>query len=223
MKDIVLFGIQWSWKWTQAQRILQEYPDNFLYFEPWNILRALKSNDNVLWNYVKWIIERWEYVRSRVINSLFQTALSILHEWHYILIDWYPRKLKQFYFLIQKMDEINRDFVVIQLDMPENVAIERLSSRRVCKSCWTVYNININWDLKECMKCKWEVIIRHDDYPDAIRQRLHLYFNETDPILDEFNKLKVLRKIDATRSVDEIYDDIDKIISEKSSNNYLMD
>ena len=72
MKNILLFGIQWAWKWTQASLILDKFADEYSYFEAGNILRALKSTDNALWNYMKKTIDKWNLVDDGIIVALLE-------------------------------------------------------------------------------------------------------------------------------------------------------
>lgn len=210
MKDIVLFGVQWSWKWTQSTNILNKFSWSLVYFEAWNILRALKSKPNALGDYVKKTIDDWNLVKDEFISSLFDALASTLESNQSILLDWYPRKIEQMNHFLTKMDELWRDFVAVFLDLDEDVAINRLSSRRVCSDCWTTSSS----DHSNCPSCgSINLIQREDDNPSAIQKRVNLYKSETKPVIDHFNKLWKLKVINANWSIDEVFNRILEIVN----------
>ena len=212
MKDIFLFWIQGAGKGTQAKMILNEFWDRFSYFEAWNILRAMKSNDNAIWNYIKKIIDRWELVDDELIVTFFDAFLITLEKWQAMLVDGFPRKMWQYYMMMERFKKMKRDYVVIYLDLPEEEAIRRLSWRRICEKCGAVYNIYKDWDLKVCPKCWWKLIIRHDDKPEIIKKRIEIFKEETLPVIKEFEKQWVVYKIDASMSPNEVFDQIKKLV-----------
>ncbi len=211
MKDIVLFGVQWAWKWTQASKILEYFWEDCKYFEAWNILRALKSKPNALWEYVSNTIDEWNMVNDDFISSLFYAFITTLKDSDFMLLDWYPRKSLQMNHFLDKMNEKNRDFIALFLDLSEDVAIKRLSSRRICNDCWKVNSSLVS---STCLNC-WsqDLIQREDDYPDAITKRISLYKDETQPVIDHFKSLWNFVSIDANWTEDEVFERILKNIS----------
>lgn len=205
MKNILLFGIQWAWKWTQASLILDKFADEYSYFEAGNILRALKSTDNALWNYMKKTIDKWNLVDDGIIVALLEAYFLTIEKWQSWLIDWFPRKLGQMYLFLSIIKRMDKDFSAILYDLSEEEAIKRLTWRRVCKSCGSIYNILIDPGLQSCKKCWSELIQRTDDTPEFIKQRIKLYWEETAPVISHFEKLWKLIKIDATKTSDEIF------------------
>lgn len=208
MKDVFLFWIQGAGKGTQAKKILETFWDRFSYFEAGNILRAMKSNDNAIWNYIKKIIDKWELVDDELIVTFFDAFLITLDKWQAMLVDWFPRKLGQYYMMMERFKKMKRDYVVIYLDLQEEEAIKRLSGRRICEKCWAVYNIYKDWDLKVCPKCGGKLIIRHDDKPEIIKKRIELFKEETLPVIKEFEKQGIVYKIDASKSPEEVFEEI---------------
>ncbi len=213
MKDIVLFWVQWAGKWTQASYILEEYKNKLSYFEAWNILRALKSKPNCLWDYVKDTIDNWNLVSDEFISSMFSAFLSVLNEENkFALVDGFPRKKLQMDYFLENMNNHNRDFVCIFLDLDKDEAINRLSSRRVCADCWQVHSALID-DLSYCKVC-WSdnIMQREDDFPEVIEKRLSLYYQETQPVIDYFDSIWKLIKIDASSSPNKVFEEIKKIL-----------
>lgn len=212
MKDIVLFWIQWSWKWTQADKIIEKYWDNIAYFEAWWVLRALKSTENALWNYISKYVNVWKMVDWSFIASLFDAFLLTLNPWQNILVDSFPRTQEQMGLFVDKMKRNNRHFITINLELSEEQAIIRLWSRRICSKCKKTFGVLLDPELKKCKSCWWDLIIRHDDQPSVIKERFKIFYKETAPVLDYFKQIWVAHTVDASRSVDEVFSDILKII-----------
>lgn len=212
MKDIVLFWIQWSWKWTQAEKIMEKYWEKIAYFEAWGVLRALKSTDNALWNYISKYVNKGQMVDGSFIASLFDAFLLTLMPWQNILVDSFPRTQEQMGLFIDKMKRNNRSFITIALDISEDEAIKRLWSRRICSKCKRTFGVLLDPDLKKCKVCWWDLIIRHDDQPGVIKERLKVFYKETAPVLDYFMDQWLAYKVDASRWVDEVFADIEKIV-----------
>lgn len=177
MKDIILFGIQWSGKGTQADLILQNNPDVFSYVSTGNIFRALtKGQDNALGRYVHDIINAGKLVNDKVTNSIFQAYFySVLDQQKYMLIDWYPRTIDQLDDIFRLAELEGRELLGIQFDIPDEVALERMQSR-------------------------W----REDDTPESIKTRIASYYESTVPVIEHFTQHADMQLIDATQSIEDI-------------------
>ena len=211
MKDIILAGIQWCWKWTQAKKILDTYQWKIAYFETWNILRALMSNDNAIWDYLKDIVNAWLLVPDAIIIWLFKLFLETVDN-KFILWDGNLRKIWQTKWILHALLEKNRDPLIIRLDIPEEEVYKRLTTRKMCKTCWTIFSTR-NENITKCKNCWWELYIREDDADlEAIKTRIEEYKKETIPALEYVESLWHLVKIDGMQPIDEIFKQIQKLI-----------
>lgn len=188
-KDIILFGIQWSGKGTQADLLLQKL-SGYQYFEPGNILRALKSNDNVLWEHIRDSIREGKMVDDAVVFGLFDIYLHLLKKNEYMLVDWFLRTEHQLHYFLNEMYLNKRDFVWVFFDLPKEVAIERLLARA---------------------KKEW----REDDNIKSIETRLDIYYKETKPVIDFFENKWRLIVVDANTNIEDCFDELLKKLSEK--------
>ena len=141
MKDIFLSGIQWSGKWTQADLLMEKFPDKFKYFETWEILRTLSSSDNAIWNYIRKAVDSWELIKDEVTVAIFNVFLQTVEKWDVLLVDWVLRKMWQTQAICKEMQKAGREFIVLNFDLSDEVVYQRLASRIVCKKCWN----NANW------------------------------------------------------------------------------
>lgn len=183
MKDILLFGIQWSWKWTQAKKILSQHKSVYSYFEPGNILRALKWTDNVLGNYIKGIIDEWKLINESVLLSIFDAYHATLSQDQRMLIDGFPRNFPQMYMFLDRMYRLNREWTAILIDISPEESMKRLLSRA-----------------------------REDDKPELIKQRVQLYFDETMSVIKEFSNLHKIIAIDGMGTEEEVFSRIQQAI-----------
>ena len=188
-RDIILFWVQGSGKWTQAKKLLESGLIKFEYFEPGKIYRAIKSNDNVIGTHVSQTMQEWKMIDEFITQKLFDIFFNFVDNDEVILIDWYLRNTSQMYYALHKLNlEWDRDFVAVYFDLPRDKAIERLLKRA---------------------KIEW----RADDNIDSINQRLDIYYKETMPVIEYFEKLGKLIRIDADKTIDEVYNEmINKIL-----------
>jgi len=186
MKDIILFWIQGSGKWTQANLIMQKYTDLFSYVSTGNIFRALtKGHDNALWRYVQERITAGTLIDDKVTNSLFQAYFySVLDEQKYMLVDGYPRTVAQLEDIFRLMQEEKREILWIQFIIPDEVAYERMASRG-----------------------------REDDTEESMKRRIQQFYDLTMPVINHFKKNHALIEIDATQSIEDIAKEVASIIS----------
>ena len=211
MKDIFLSGIQWSGKWTQADLLMEKFPDKFKYFETWEILRTLSSSDNAIWNYLRNTVETGWLVKDEVIVAIFNVFLQTVENKDTLLLDWVLRKIWQTKAICEQMQKAGREFIVLHFDLPDENVYQRLASRIVCWKCGNNANWWIVWWI--CEKCGWELIRREDDSNiEAIKTRIEAFHNETEPGLKWVEENGWLVHIDANRWVSEIFEDVVKYV-----------
>ncbi len=179
-KDLFLLWIQWCGKWTQAKLLMEKFTNHF-YFEMWETLRSLHSNSNLIWNYMKDCMNRWEMVDNFITNDLMDICLKIAQKNNRnIVVDWYPRVWEQTDYLIPRMEEFKRDFVVIHYYLPREKAIERLLKRA-------------------------EIEGRKDDNIKSIETRISIFTNETLVQIEKFEKLWKVITINADNTIEWIF------------------
>ncbi len=184
MKDLLLFGIQWSGKWTQSALLQKEYPWLYSYFSTWDIFRAINSTDNAIGNYVKDRIATWQLINDKVTLALFDAYMqTVIDESKNMLLDWFPRTIPQMEVMMDYLQQAHRDVIGIQFVISDDVAMQR-------------------------MKERW----RSDDTDVTIRHRLEQFHQKTQPVIDRFEKHWTLIKINAERKVSEIFEDLDRVI-----------
>jgi adenylate kinase len=183
MKDIVLFGIQWSWKWTQSQLLQEQFGDMLSYFSSGDIFRALKSHPNALGDFLSNKLELWQLITDEVTISMFHFYFStILSEKKAMLLDWYPRTLAQLVDLVQVSLQEKREVVGIYFELSRDEAKKRMLWRG-----------------------------RADDTPESVDKRLDLFFEKTLPNIELFEKFFPVIRIDASPSIEKIHEQVKNI------------
>lgn len=118
------------------------------------------------------------------------------------MLDGFPRNLKQ----AEALAEITTISTAVLLDVPEEVSLERLSGRRQCRECGTIFHLMFVKPKVDgvCDNCSGELYQRDDDKPEAIKERLAIYRAETMPIAGYYEAAGVLVKVDGSATPDEV-------------------
>lgn len=186
-KDIILLWIQWSGKGTQA-KLLREVLPSHMYYEMGNTLRALMSNDNLIGNYISGIVDRWAMVDNHITHYLILISLNIAKgKNEHLIIDGFPRVMEQANFFVEKEAKLERDYVVIQYVLSREEAIKRMMNRA-------------------------KIEARDDDTLEVMNKRISIFESETTQVLEYFDSIGKLIKINADASIEEVFEDTKKAL-----------
>lgn len=192
-------GPQGSGKGTQAKIISEEL--NLIHISTGDLFRALEGK---LKEEVDSYINKGQLVPDELTVKILKERISQPDCKAGFILDGFPRNLNQAK-LLQKITEIDK---VIEINISDELAIERISSRISCKKCGAVYNLITNPPKKQniCDRCQGELYRRADDNPDAIKKRLETYHKETRLILEMYKDRLVT--INGDQEIDKISMDI---------------
>ncbi len=205
MKDILIAWIAGSGKGTQARALEKELGNNIQYFEPWSVLRAFTSSDNIIGDYAKAYTSTGKLLPDAFMASVLWLVFSSLQPWRQLLIDGFPRMYSQKHMFDQTMLDHKRDFIVFHLDLSEEEAMNRLEHRKICATCGTTYSTILESSITHCHDDNTLLTTRVDDQsPDAIKERFSLYHTETKPLLADYEKEGKLVRIDGSQSIEAI-------------------
>ena len=186
--NILILGPQGSGKGTQAQRIAASY--GIPHIATGDMLREAITNGSELGRRVKPIYDAGQLVPDELMIDLIRERLEQDDVVDAFILDGFPRTMAQAEALDDMLREIERPItVVLQLDVPEEVCVERLSKRAQEEG-------------------------RVDDTPDAIRMRLSLYRRETEPVIEHYRAQGNLVVIHGDRPVDEVFDEIQQALEQ---------
>lgn len=134
------------------------------------------------------------------------------------IFDGFPRTVPQAEALIELLEEFNTKLdVVVVLEVPRSELVERLTARRTCKDCGRVYHLKFNPPKNEGFcdsPCGGELFQRDDDSIRTVLQRLEVYKNQTEPLLEFYEQRNQARRINGVGSLEHVYDRIREVLSE---------
>jgi adenylate kinase len=183
----IIFGPPGSGKGTYASRLQAQLGVDVI--ATGDIFRELVKENSELGKKVKGYVEKGLLVPDEVVIEVLKQRLPKIPKGKGFILDGYPRTLDQ----AKTLDTITPIDVVLLLDVPDWIIIERLSSRRICRNCGTVYNTRFLKPKVEgvCDKCGGPLYQRSDDNPEVIKKRLEVYREQTSPLLEYYRKKQV--------------------------------
>lgn len=194
--DLIFFGMQGAGKGTLGKFVAQRY--GLQIFETGSELRKLAQEDSELGKKVKSIIEAGHLVSNDVVMEIVENFIHNLKEGINVLFDGIPRKVEQAHSLNKLLDRHNRVYKGVLIDISKETALKRLTTRKICNECKTVYPVMYTKD--ECEACGGELITRSDDNPESIKTRLDTYEKETIPTINLYSDKLI--KIDGEPSIE---------------------
>ena len=131
------------------------------------------------------------------------------------VLDGFPRTIPQAEVLDKELTKLNEkiDFA-INVEVPDENIVRRMSGRRACVTCGATYHIEHVPPKKEgiCDKCGSELILRDDDKEETVKNRLNVYHEQTQPLIDFYNNKGVLKNVDGTVDMMDVFAEITKIL-----------
>lgn len=209
--DILLFGIQGSGKGTQGKKIAEKY--NLEIFETGAELRKLSIETSPLGMKVKAIINAGYLVPTEVVMEIIENFLKNIGRDKPVLFDGIPRSNEQMTEFEALMARHGRTFKGVLINIPKEMAINRLLARQICADCKSVFPVFYKKD--KCEKCGSALVKRYDDNEDSIKTRLSAFANETVPVIEKYKTNEQMIDIDGTGTIEHVtelvFSELDKI------------
>jgi adenylate kinase len=212
MVRVILLGAPGAGKGTQADSIENKY--GYKQISTGDLIRAEVSAKTKIGLKVKAIMEKGELVSDDIVIDLLKNRLQQEDIVNGYIMDGFPRNRYQAEALSRM--ETDRE-VVISLQVNEDVVIQRLLSRLTCSVCGAIFNLLSDTPKQagKCDECGGALIQRADDNEETIRNRIRVYKEQTQPVIDyylEKGQEGFFHQIDASKSVDEIFAEIEGVL-----------
>lgn len=205
MKNIILLGAPGAGKGTQAAMIAEEF--KVPHISTGDILRRNMKEGTPLGLKAKAFVESGGLVPDEVVIGLVEDRLSEQDCQNGYILDGFPRTIAQ----AEALDKVARIDLAINIDVPFETIIERLGGRRVCV-CGETYHVSMLGGENTCKRCGKELFIRDDDKPETVKNRLRVYSEQTQPLIDYYRSQNKVVDIKANGTKEEIFADIKKVL-----------
>ena len=210
--NIIMVGAPGAGKGTQAKLIETEL--KLPQISTGDIFRAAIKNGTELGVTAKKFIDKGELVPDDIVVGIVDERLKNVDCLKGYILDGFPRTIVQAQALDKVLASQNKkiDFV-INVEVPDKVVIERISSRRTCKACGAIFSVMTD-DIasNKCLKCKGDLYLRDDDKEETVKNRLDVYHKQTQPLIDYYAAKGNLVTVDGLKQVEVVFEDIKKII-----------
>jgi adenylate kinase len=212
--NLILLGPPGSGKGTQGERLQEDL--ELPYYATGDMLRKAVRDETEIGLEAREYMDRGDLVPDETIIGVIADRLESGEASHGFILDGFPRTLPQAEALDRKLGEIARQLTaVILIDVPDEEIVRRLSGRRVSRDEGHVYHVEFNPPKVEgiCDIDGSELIVRDDDRPEVVLNRLEQYHEKTAPLIEFYEGEGLLNRIDGARAPDEVGESIRALVS----------
>ena len=212
---IIMLGAPGAGKGTQAKMIAEKC--GIPHISTGDIFRANIKNGTELGAKAKEYMDKGLLVPDELVCDLVVDRIQQADCEKGYILDGFPRTIPQAEALENALNAIEQKLdYAIDIDVPDENIINRMSGRRACAGCGATYHVLFNPTKVEgkCDVCGESLILRDDDKPETVKKRLDVYHTQTQPLIDFYSARKVLVEVDGTQSMDKVFEDIMKILGE---------
>ena len=211
--NLIVLGKQGAGKGTQSTVLSEKYA--IPHVSTGDILRNAVKAGSELGKHVASILEAGDLVSDDIVNQLVEKRFQEADAQRGVLLDGFPRTIGQAHALGAMLGDDGIK-LCINIDVPNELVTQRLSSRRVCQECGTTYkDTDVEAISETCSNCGGDVILRTDDYPEAIRTRLMNYERDTEPLLSFYGSRGLLVTVNGDQKPEVVTDEITKAVEER--------
>jgi adenylate kinase len=215
---IILLGPPGAGKGTQAERLVSKY--NLVYIATGDILRSAIKSGSPLGKQAQEYMEQGQLVPDAIVVGIARERLMESASTNGALLDGFPRTVAQ----ARSLDEVLKTMGlkidrVVHIEVEEAELIARLTGRRVCRDCGANYHIKFNSPKVRnvCDQCGGELYQREDDSLSTVTERLAVYKNQTEPLIDYYLAQGVLSTINGNQEIDTIFAEISALLDQLES------
>lgn len=210
---IVMLGGPGAGKGTQAKIIADKYA--IPHISTGDIFRANIKEGTELGKKAKTYMDAGALVPDELVVDLVADRLTWEDAKDGFVLDGFPRTIPQAEALTKALEEMGTALdYAIDIEVPDQNIIDRMGGRRACVSCGATYHV-VNIPPKQegkCDKCGSDLILRDDDKPETVKKRLDVYHAQTQPLIDYYKEKELLKEVDGTLQMDEVFQAIAAIL-----------
>lgn len=203
---IIMLGAPGAGKGTQAKQIADKY--SIPHISTGDIFRANIKNGTELGKKAKQYMDQGALVPDELTCDLVMDRIQQDDCKNGFVLDGFPRTIPQAEALDAALGKINEKMdYAIDVDVPDENIVNRMSGRRACLNCGATYHlISIPPKVEGiCDRCGSEIVLREDDKPETVQKRLKVYHGQTQPLIDYYKNQGILKSVDGTQPMDEVF------------------
>lgn len=210
---MIMLGAPGAGKGTQAKQIADKY--SIPHISTGDIFRANLKEGTELGKKAKEYMDQGLLVPDELTCDLVMDRISQEDCKNGFVLDGFPRTIPQAEALDAALSKIGQKMdYAIDVDVPDDNIINRMSGRRACLNCGATYHIvSIPTKVEGvCDRCGNQVVLRDDDQPETVKKRLEVYHAQTQPLIDYYKKQDILKTVDGTQPMEQVFDAIVEIL-----------
>lgn len=210
---IIMLGAPGAGKGTQAKQIAAKY--QIPHISTGDIFRANIKNGTELGKKAKEYMDQGLLVPDELTCDLVMDRIQQEDCANGFVLDGFPRTIPQAESLDAALEKINQTMdYAIDVDVPDSHIVSRMSGRRACLNCGATYHVVAIPPKQEgiCDACGKELVLRDDDKPETVQKRLDVYHEQTQPLIDYYNKQGILQTVDGTQPMEDVFANIVSIL-----------
>ena len=210
---IIMLGAPGAGKGTQAKRIAEKW--QIPHISTGDIFRMNIKNGTELGMEAKKYMDQGLLVPDELVVKILLDRVAQSDCKNGYVLDGFPRTIPQAEVLDAELEKLGEKIdYAIDVDVPDENIINRMSGRRACITCGATYHIEHIPPKTEgiCDKCNSDLILRDDDKPETVKNRLSVYHEQTQPLIDFYSKKGVLQSVDGTKDMNDVFSAIVDIL-----------
>ncbi|MBR3811860.1 MAG: adenylate kinase [Agathobacter sp.] len=212
---IIMLGAPGAGKGTQAKQIAAKY--EIPHISTGDIFRANIKNGTELGKKAKEYMDQGALVPDELTCDLVMDRIAQDDCERGFVLDGFPRTIPQAEALTNALNKIGQSMdYAIDVDVPDENIVNRMGGRRACLNCGATYHIVFNPTKVEgvCDACGSQTVLRDDDKPETVLKRLSVYHDQTQPLINYYRESNILKTVDGTKPLEEVFSDIVAILGE---------
>ena len=210
---LIMLGAPGAGKGTQAKKIAEKY--GIPHISTGDIFRANIKNGTELGNKAKSYMEKGLLVPDELTCDLVVDRIAQEDCQNGYVLDGFPRTIPQAEALKAALGKMGTTIdYAINVEVPDENIVKRMGGRRACLACGCTYHVVYNAPKVEdvCDVCGAKLVLRDDDKPETVKKRLDVYHEQTQPLIDFYDKEGVLVEVDGTQNLEDVFQAITKIL-----------
>ena len=212
---IIMLGAPGAGKGTQAEKICAKY--NIPHISTGDIFRANIKNNTELGQKAKSYMDQGLLVPDELTCDLVVDRIQQEDAREGYVLDGFPRTIPQAECLTEALNKLGSKIdYAIDVDVPDDNIVKRMGGRRACVKCGATYHVVFAAPKAEgvCDTCGDKLVLRDDDKPETVQKRLNVYHEQTQPLIDYYTEAGILKEVDGTIDINDVFAEIVKILGE---------